>query len=103
MYMYMQRVVVNLCLASVEADLLGVNQHMCEVQLTTAAFIRAQARRTSHDLFLHLKDCISVYTRLCLQLATASFSEPKKGGVSVLASCSLERCCASSIAVLAWH
>ena len=40
----MQRVVVNLCLASMEAGLLGVDGHVCEVQLTTAAFVRVQAK-----------------------------------------------------------
>jgi hypothetical protein len=40
----LQRVVANVCLASVEAELLGVNRHVCEVELATAAFVRAQAR-----------------------------------------------------------
>jgi hypothetical protein len=38
----MQLVVVNLCLASMEAELLGIDRHVCEVQLTTACFVRSQ-------------------------------------------------------------
>jgi hypothetical protein len=41
--MCLQRVLVNLCMASMEAELLGVDRHVCEVQLTTANFVRAQA------------------------------------------------------------
>jgi hypothetical protein len=42
----LQRVVANLCLASMEAELLGIDHHVCEVELATAAFVRAQVR---HD------------------------------------------------------
>ncbi len=38
----MQLVVVNLCLASMEAELLGIDRHVCEVQLTTTCFVRSQ-------------------------------------------------------------
>ncbi len=55
----MQRVVANVCLASVEAELLGVDQHVCEVELVTAAFVRAQARQSAKLKFLCV--CVGLF------------------------------------------